>query len=313
MKKKSQNFLRVPMISIWIFGFVMFLSNSSCAQNTLKITVVPNFLEIPRVYRENTLITSEDFKKNIFDGIDEIVSKVGGFKLSFLDLNKEENMEFLLSLPVPNDPAKVNADFYLWGAFDERRGLLDLELVSVQTGRSLKDSIDLTQPFKNGIVIKILDVIRTMLSEDDKLRELITINADTVVDAYNSIVQYELSTIEGEDLRINVDYDGLHEYVQRVNFKSDRAKLPSRLTLASEDGHRIYLNFGPDMDINPAIDIATNFSPADNNDEFIKELIVKSQKQYELSFQFKWMNGSVNDVQIRPVINPYEPQTPVDS
>lgn len=312
MVKRDHHYFPFPIVFIWIFVSIILLSNSSCAQSTRRIKVILGFLNnIPDVYRGNTIIKSPDLEKDVLYGINRIVNKMDSkLTLSVLDLSKEESMEFFLSLPVPDDPDQLNADFFLWGAFDEREGSLDMELVSVKTARSIGSSIKLTQPFESGIAGEIIDTIRIMLSDDAKLNDITTVKAGGIIDAYDSVVQFKLRTVEGVDLRINVDYDGLHEYVQGINFKQNNAGLSfsPRLTLTCDDGHLIYINFGPEGKANPNNDISTNFDPNGNNDT-MKEFTVKSQEEYEIIFQFKWTGGSISDVQIRPKTNPYTPQT----
>jgi hypothetical protein len=293
---------------LWVLVFIVSLSNSSCAQNTRKIKIIPKFLNLPNEYRGNIINKPQDLEKVVTDGI---VSKIDSkFVLNVWDLSEEEIIGFFLSLPVPNDPKQFDADFFLWGIFDGREGLLNLDLTAVKTARSISASIDLTRPLKKGIADEIIDTILLMFSDDDKVNEIATIKAGEIIDAYNSVVQYKLQTVEGVDLEINVNYDGLQEYVYGISFKQVN-KEPSfspRLTLTCDDGHLIYINFGPDGEVNPNNDILINFNP-NNNIDATKEFTVKSQEGHEIIFQFKWTGGIISDVQIHPMINPYTPQT----
>ncbi len=304
--KHRHLYIFFSVLNMWLFA-ILILCGSSCAENGKRIKIVPNFLnDIPAEYKGNVIVKPPDFVKGVLESFNKIV-RASNLTLEVMNLSEEESLYFFSSIPIPDTPERLNAEYFFSGGFDNSIGVFSFVLVSVETARTIEDCINIKQLHDQDISMVINEVVQGMFQDKKAVYEITTVKADAITDAYNSIVEYKLQTEEGVELRLKVGYDGFNANIQTVNIELANVDLKSvsRVTLLSNNGDKIYIDLVPGKKIDFNKDITPDYVLESN---ISKDYGVVSKGGYEVIFQFQQTESLNKVVKIYPSINPYAPQ-----
>ena len=298
-------------ILLLIVLFSLFL-NSNVFSEDIKVAVVPFFFRqiIHDCINKGVLVQDESLYIEVKDEINKYIEQKEGFVLSTKEFNFDDwisELSFLLEA-IPNNREKFDADLFIWGLMSENYSKVDLEVVGIESSRKFSSLIDIEKVNNKNFAQLIVNAVEEGLNHAD---ELMFVNADKIVDAYNSIVQYEILTTSDENILMNVDYDGLHEYIQNVQFllgKNSKKEDISYTVITNQNKNLIILfQFADDKISNVQID--TDFRPTQNDEGKPTIFTVDSNDGHEIVFEFTWDRQNIKNVKIFPKMNPYHPPT----
>jgi len=271
--------------------FFFFIAENVFATDPLKVVVMP-YLE-SEIVPHGIFLRLEE-KGNI---IKQIVKKlkndsnIGDF--IFFDAEDFQNSsydspDFYVKIGNSNDPklAKITIE-----ATPTTR--VAVSLINIQG----KNDQEFTYLITNEI-LKILKYTPDMLK----------VNADKLINVNNSVVQYRIKSLSGEDIMLNVDYDQKHEIIQQVNIflENERENGEYNLELLTKEGPKIKVKATYVNSATKNILIDTDYRPEDFNKVSSSLLTVLSKAGYEVVFRFDWgRNGEIRNVSISPKENPF--------
>lgn len=298
----------VSKLTVTAVILLVLFNNISCAQTMRTVVMVPSFVFDLEQYFESNTTPPAKVKSVLDERISDLFEKNSGqYNFHVKELSAEESSRFFLSLPVPDDSEKLGVDYFLWGAVDARNHELELQLVSTETARSIKKIFDLNDSESN-VLDKVVDAIDNIINQPKLIEDIETVKAEGIASPYNSVVYFDLKTFQKKNLRLYIDYDGLHEYVQsyEINLYGQDGGSQKSLVLQTIDGHKINLKLNSSADDREVKIISTDYSPHSNG-ESDKDFVVESVKGYKIIFHFKWINNDLSTINVYPENNPYEP------
>lgn len=135
------------------------------------------------------------------------------------------------------------------------------------------------------------------------------VKADRVVDMAESVVSYDIKTIEGEDLSLTADYASSRPNPEIENMDIVPRGLAGEgvksLTIQTKEGAPITIEYSFAFGERTDMKISTKPSNPASDGEYSQILSVESKAGYVINFTFIWQGGDLKEVRIEPMINPF--------
>jgi hypothetical protein len=183
--------------------------------------------------------------------------------------------------------------------------VLHTEIISMDTGRLYAVSDE----FRPGEAAELIKRQVGLLLA--KGAEAATVNADAVIVPQRSVVAYDIRAINGEYIRIVMDYSSNRPGpdLQNIDIIPHRPITDGILPLKVMSKEKKQITFqyfyrqGQFVNIKISTDRPKAASGKDA--EYEETLSVVSKGGYELRFTFKWKDQEAKGVRAEPVLNPY--------
>lgn len=135
------------------------------------------------------------------------------------------------------------------------------------------------------------------------------VKADKLSDYENAIVLYNLTSNSGDVLQLKVQYDsaGPQSQIFDVHFTPIDLKSDGSHTLNFSPPEGGALSFICDIKDSKLINVKvdTDYRPTAGIENEQKVFTIKSKGGYEILITFDFKNGTVENVSIKPAINPF--------
>ena len=143
-----------------------------------------------------------------------------------------------------------------------------------------------------------------------KAAETMKVNADAVIVPKRSIIAYDLRALNGEYVRVVMDYSSNRPNpdLQNIDIVPHRPIADGILPLKVRTTEKRTITFqyfyrqGQFVNIKISTDRPKD---AAKDAEYDETLTVVSKGGHELRFTFKWKDGETKGVRVEPVVNPY--------
>jgi hypothetical protein len=291
--------------SMLLLVFCLVVSNA-WSEDKIRVGIVDFSFE---ALISNMYVLNESEHKKLFENTKEEIKKIGDKKgnLSFtsLDIDNSGPNTLFFDLLTPIDERKYSVDLFVMAGMTEDCQKIRVSLIGARSTRHYSKDIDLQ-------AINIKDFSKIVGNEVavglNYINEILKVYADGVINVEDSVVYYTLPTVENVNVRLAVNYDSLHEFIQNVEFS-----IPGTL---NDGTHKLFLrtqhkdNIGIILNIlnNKVVsyDVFTSFIPVDNNIDSVTFKVV-SLEDYKINFIAIWGNGEFLKINISPEQNPYLP------
>jgi hypothetical protein len=175
---------------------------------------------------------------------------------------------------------------------------LHTEIVSMNTGKLYAIS-DEFRPAEAGELIK--KQVADLLAHG---AEVAMVSADTVIVPQRSVVGYDIQAMNGEYIRVVLDYSSNRPMpdLQNIDIVPHRPITDGILPLKVMSKEKKQITFQYFYRQGQFVNIKIS---TDRPKEDEETLSVVSRGGYELRFTFKWKGEEPEGVRVEPVINPY--------
>ncbi len=206
---------------------------------------------------------------------------------------------------IPEHKGQWKADFIISGARKKKVAVAELymQIVSIDTGCffAVTDVFNPEQAQKT-----VRRQVRTLLGKLEAVRK---VNADTIVNPAMSTVQYDIASMEGEDIYITADYTSTRPNPPMqnasINAKTGLKDGEKVLRLRSRENRNIDVGFLYKNGKQENAWLNTNSSQCAQDAGFQETLSVVSKMGYVLNFTFEWSKGKLQGVKVDPLVHPY--------
>ena len=304
---------------LWIF-FVCFLffSSPAFAHQPIKVAVMPWSINlyIQSAVENGILQRDEGLLDEVMGEIEQTIASIPGMEMSSMTFGDtaEDAAKFLFSqggVPIPNRSEVYDADVVVLmkPAETEPDKFTSLELMGVETGKSAVTLIDDAQITNENLASRISTAVAAGAA---LAKDLVTVQADDLLDPERSIVRYAFTTPKQGTLFVDVDYDGEHNHIQNVALvPADIADSETIYRLPTDQGAEIIVTvFTKDHQVTRAT-IDTDYRPTANDSPEQSIFLVSSDQGFPLKLTFTWKEKGIENVNISPRYNPYAPLDPM--
>ena len=180
-----------------------------------------------------------------------------------------------------------------------------LAIFSAETGKKAASLIEDTQVTNQNLASVITNKISKGL---DLANDLLSVRADKVINFEKSVVRYVFTSLDNQEVFIDVDYDGEHGKIQNVALMPSQKKSEGDVVyqLPTDKGAKVLLTFSMKNGEVNNVHIDTDFRPLSSNSD-PSVFLVKSDGGFLIRITFNWVGNAVKSVNIVPVVNPYLP------
>lgn len=135
------------------------------------------------------------------------------------------------------------------------------------------------------------------------------VKADRVVDLSESIVSYDIKTVEGEDLLLTADYTQARPNPELENMDIVPQGLikegTKSFTIPTKENTPINIQYSFSGGERSGMKISAQPSNPTSDAEYSQILSVESKGGYTINFTFIWQGGDLKEVRIEPLANPF--------
>ena len=307
----SPLFLRKSVFCLAWICIVLFLPHPALPAEPVKIAVIPSVLNL--FIQQSILLGVLEEDPSLFDRtislVNTSIEAQPGFALSSkqFGIDDEAATQLMLSTPYPNRRENLDADILVFiGNADNGRKAVEVFIVASQTGRGVSSFIDF-QEITNATLPSFLN--ERILRGLTYAPHLLAIGADKIIDPQRSVVQYQLLSLSGKDVFVNVDYDDTHERIEHtlVFIKEEKEGELYTVELPSKEGPVIKMTYLLLNGVLQEVEMDTDFRPPDSNTGGPSTLTTVSAAGHEITFNFYWNADGKADVVVIPTMNPYLP------
>lgn len=288
----------------------LFLSANAFAQSRIKVAVIPSVLNMFLQYAvlNGTIADEEDLLYKAITLIKKDVQDQGLlYSTKILESDSKSAVALIEEGVYPASQARYDADIIiLIGNADEKEAV-EVFFVGVESGRGYSLYIPKADINSRRFVPVLRETVENGLK---RAEELIALDADKVINAEESIVQYRLPS-DSDDILATIDYDPSQEVVENVYILIEADKSDGRhdFKLTAVEGSEITLSYLIEGGLIKDVDILTDLP----DEEIKKTLSIKSRGGHFVNFTFNKKKDKKTKIKITPSINPYLPHLLLDS
>lgn len=248
-------------------------------------------------------VNREEFLENWF-------GKEGQSELFGKDIKKDFDLRSLFPMfdaegigTIAEYKDRWKIDFVLTCKIAEKDGLFDItmQLANIDTGRFYLEKFGCKPVEAKGVVNKHLSLL---LEKSDELRKVM---ADGIIDPVMSTVFYDVTSVEGEKIRIVTDYTSTRPASELQNVSIQPLKRlengEKKLAVKSEEGKIIEITtrYKKGVIDNVFLDANRPVGKGETSQTFF----VRSEGGYLMKFVFRFKDSDILSVFVEPNVTPY--------
>lgn len=233
------------------------------------------------------------------------------------DLKKEfseENRKYLEEIAKPYQKDGLDnlfkalevTDVLVGGRLEKSGFAIKVELM-MHSSKNMKDYDVEFECDERDLEKKVRGRVRELLKTISKP---VKIYADKLIDEKNSMVLYMVRTMEGVDMKVEMDYTGdrPEPQCQSVRILPPEGADKSGTTtyrVKTLEGNVIDIDFGFKDGNLDYVKVDTPIPNPSDKAEQSKTLTMKSRAGYKLKFDFAWKDGAMRHAKLYPELNPF--------